>query len=138
MKPRKKEDVKMSDERAKEIFSRNLRRYMELKGKTQADMARDLHVSTATASDWCNKKKMPRSDKLVMICQWLGIELNELMAEEEPKGTYYVDQETARIADRIFHNDDLRLLFDAASDVRPEVLKTVYGVLMIMKKGNNE
>ena len=128
----------MSDERAKEIFSRNLRRYMELKDKTQADMARDLHISTATASDWCNRKKMPRSDKLVMISNWLGIDLSDLMAEEEPKDTYYIDQETAQIADEIFKNHDLRLLFDAAADVKPEVLKAIYGVLMSMKEGNNE
>lgn len=128
----------MSDERSKEIFSRNLRRYMELKEKTQADMARDLHVSTATASDWCNRKKMPRSDKLVMISNWLGIDLSELMSEEEPKDIYYIDQETARIAEQIFHNHDLRLLFDAAADVKPEVLKALYGFLNSIKEGNNE
>ncbi len=128
----------MSDDRAKEIFSRNLRRFMSMKDKNQVDLAKVIGISSSTASDWCTGKKMPRSDKLVMICNWLGIELNELMAEEEPKETYYIDQETAQIADKIFHNSDLRLLFDAASDVRPEVLKAIYGVLMSMKEGNNE
>ena len=100
----------MSDDRAKEIFSRNLRRFMSMKGKNQVDLAKVIGISSSTASDWCTGKKMPRSDKLVMISNWLGIDLSELMSEEEPKDTYYIDQETARIAEQIFHNHDLRLL----------------------------
>ena len=64
-------------------FSSNMRYYLEANGKTQADLARQLKVSTATTSDWCNGKVLPRIDKMEDICIWLGIDFWDLY----PKGT---------------------------------------------------
>ena len=64
-----------------EVFSRNLRRWLSLEGKTQAELARYMKVSSATASDWCNGRKMPRSDKLQSICNWFNISLVDLLEE---------------------------------------------------------
>lgn len=36
------------------IIAKNLRRIMYDHGKTQADVARDLHISKATLSSWMN------------------------------------------------------------------------------------
>lgn len=64
-----------------EVFSKNLRRWLSMEGRTQAELARYMKVSTATASDWCNGRKMPRSDKLQSICNWFGISLGDLLEE---------------------------------------------------------
>ena len=66
------------------IFSRNLSNQLYEKNKTQADICKRLGVSSATASDWCNGKKLPRLDKIQTICNWLGIEKSDLL-EEKPK-----------------------------------------------------
>ena len=41
------------------------------------------------------------------------------MTGEEPEEGYYVNPETAEMAQKIFENRDLRLLFDAAEDASP-------------------
>lgn len=69
------------DEKLRLIFSDNLRQFLQLRGKTQADMAKYIGVSTATASDWCNGVKIPRTDKLQAIANWLHIDLDSLMKE---------------------------------------------------------
>ena len=38
------------------------------------------------------------------------------------------------MAQRIFENKDLRVLFDAAKDASPEDLKTTHDMLMALKK----
>lgn len=42
---------------------------------------------------------------------------------------YYFNPETAKVAQEVFENRDLRILFDAARDASPEDIKTATGVL---------
>ena len=65
----------------REIFAKNLRYYMEQSGKTQADICRLFNISSATASNWCNGKIMPRSDKIYTLSEWLGVEPSQLITE---------------------------------------------------------
>ena len=64
-------------------FSDNLRRQLAIHKKTQSDLSRYLNVSTATTSEWCTGKKMPRTDKIQSICKWLCIEMDELFKENQ-------------------------------------------------------
>ena len=67
------------DEQLKKVFSSNLKRLLSSRGKNQADMAKHMKISSATASDWCNGKKIPRADKLQSLCSWLSCDLDSLM-----------------------------------------------------------
>lgn len=67
----------------KSIFSKNIGYWLDKRGKTQADLYKKMEVSSATASDWCNGKKLPRTDKLVEIAAWLMIELSDLLEQKE-------------------------------------------------------
>lgn len=96
----------MSDN-AREIFVRNLRYLMEAKGITQADICRELEVSSATASDWCNGKKYPRVDAMQRLADLLGVLYSTLTTENGLSD--YADQERLEA----LHKDPrLGLLFD--------------------------
>ena len=69
---------KSEQEELKRTFSKNLLYWLDRRGKNQADLYKKMNVSSATASDWCNAKKIPRTDKLVEIANWLMIELSDL------------------------------------------------------------
>lgn len=73
----------MEDKEVYRIFSKNLNYWLSVNNKTQADLYRKMGVSSATASDWCNEKKIPRVDKLVVIANWLSIELSDLLEKKE-------------------------------------------------------
>lgn len=133
------------DERLRNLFSNNLRYYLSRAEKSQADLARYMGVSSATVSDWCNGNKMPRTDKLQSICNWLGIEMSDLLSEARPHDPvqksaqdngYYLNEETAKAAQEIFENPDMRILFEAARGSRPEDLQTAADILRRFKETN--
>lgn len=56
---------------------------------------------------------------------------------ESQEQSYYTNPETAQIAQEIYENKDLSLLFDAARDAKPEDLQTVHTMLLALKKKEN-
>jgi transcriptional regulator with XRE-family HTH domain len=49
---------------SKEVFAKNLRKYMEGRGITQKELAEKIGVSAPTMNDWLQSKKYPRIDKI--------------------------------------------------------------------------
>lgn len=122
----------MSEKELKEIFSANLRRLLIEHDKSQADLRRYMGVSSATASDWCNGKKIPRADKLQSICTWLQCDMSELLGEYKPdvrargqEKEYYEDATVANVAEAMRNNPGSRVVFDAVSTMKPEELDLI-------------
>lgn len=126
----------MADEELRKIFTRRLNYYMTLNNFNQADLARYMKVSTATAAKWCTGQTMPRIDKIQSICNWLGVEKADLLDAEEKEDKYYINRETAAIAQEVYDNPDLRLLFDAARDVSPDNIRLAAEMLKRFKETN--
>lgn len=54
--------------------------------------------------------------------------------EESESENYYLNEETTKIAQDIFENKELRLLFDTARNAEPEDLKAVHNMLLALKR----
>lgn len=65
------------------IFALNLNNQLAAHQKNQADLAKELKVSTASVAYWCNGQKMPRMDKVQAICDWLMIKKSDLLEEHD-------------------------------------------------------
>lgn len=91
----------------REIFAKNLSFLMEDRGITQADICRELEVSSATASDWCSGKKFPRIDKLQRLADLLGVRLSTLTSEDGLR-----DYEDQKDLEDLHQDPKLRMLFD--------------------------
>lgn len=126
----------MGDNELRRIFAENLRNYLAANNFSQADMARQMHVSTATAAKWYTGQTMPRVDKIQSLCNWLRIEKSDLLESKNHKSAYYLNAETARIAQEVFEDPDLRILFDAARDSKPENIQFAADMLRRMKDTN--
>lgn len=64
--------------------------------------------------------------------------LADLIAEKYySEHGFYEHQETAKMAQEMKDNSELRLLFDAAKDASPEDLKTVRDMLLLLKERRN-
>ena len=124
----------MSEDTIRQIFAKNLNYYLKKNEKTQADLVKYIGISSSTVSNWCTGQKMPRADKIQSIANWLHIEIGDLMQEKESEDRYYINEETAEMAQQIFENKDLRVLFDAAKDADPEDLQTVHSMLLALKR----
>lgn len=80
----------------------------------------------------------PNGKKLQQIADYFNVTIEFLMTgkNSEQEGGYYYNEETAKVAQEIFENRDMRILFDAARDSRPEDLKTAADFLQRLKGTN--
>ena len=53
----------------KDVFAKNLKKYMQLNGKTRNEVCQALGLKYTTFTDWVNGKKYPRMDKIVMLAK---------------------------------------------------------------------
>lgn len=56
--------------------------------------------------------------------------------DEEPTSPYYLDRQTAKIAQEIHDNPEYRILFDATKDLTPEQIQAVISVANSIKGTN--
>ena len=124
----------MSEEEFNKVFSKRLNYYLNEYNMTQVDLAKRLGVGTTSVSNWCRGLKSPRMDKVDAMCKIFNCRRSDLMEDDSEPAGYYLNDETAQVAQEIFENKDLRVLFDAARDASPEDLKTTYDMLMALKK----
>lgn len=110
----------------------------ESKGLKASDVSRATGIRSGVFSDWKAGRYTPKADKMKLIADFLGIPVESLLTgvqtNEHPG--YYIDNETADIAQEIFETPELRILFDAARDSRPEDLQMAADLLKRLKKTN--
>ena len=66
----------------KEVFSKNLVKYMKLYDKTQTDIAKLLGISVASVNDWINERTYPRMDKVQLLAEHFGVNISDLLEEK--------------------------------------------------------
>lgn len=76
------------DDTYRKIFANNLNYYMQINGKIQDDLVRDLGLKSSTISSWCNAQKLPRMDKIVLLSNYFGIHFSKLI-EERKDNNYF-------------------------------------------------
>lgn len=67
---------------AKEIFAKNLKRYLKIKNKNQLELSEDLGFKQSTVSDWMNAKKYPRIDKIQILADYFDIMKSDLTEDK--------------------------------------------------------
>lgn len=114
-----------------EIFSK----LIQERGITPYKVSKDTGVSQSTLSDWKRGVSTPKQDKLQKIADYLGVSIDYLMTGEEKDGDrYYINDETAQVAQEIFENKELRALFDVQKDMEPEDLKALHQMALALKR----
>ena len=128
----------MSDEEQKKIFSENLRYYLDKYGYTQIEVADKIGVSQQRFSSWCAGRAIPRMDKIQALADFFGIPKTYLIDvhSNAHQAAYYMNPETAQIAQEIYDTPELHMLFDAARDVPPEDLMVIAEMVKRMKRTN--
>lgn len=76
------------DDTYRKIFSNNLNYYMQINGKIQDDLVKDLGLKSSTISSWCNGQKLPRMDKIVMLSNYFGIHFSKLIEERRDENYF--------------------------------------------------
>lgn len=105
---------------------------------TQEELAKSLGISKSAVSMYERGEREPQSlDDLEAIADFFNVDIDYLMGREDGS-TYYMDPQTADLANALKSNPGLRLLFDAGKDMPPEdILKTLDFIKSNLKKEDN-
>ena len=105
-----------------------------LKGISQGRMEKEIGISNGASSKW--KTSSPSLDILKKLSEYFGVSVDYLMTGKEKEGgeTYYINEETKEIAQKVFENKNLRMLMDAAQYATPEDIETVHSMLLALKR----
>lgn len=117
------------------IIGKNLKRLAWERKKTQADIARDLDISKATISSWMNGTRVPRMDKIDLLCKYFMVKRSDILEDSEEVPIlgqdehYYLDEETREIVDLMHKNPDYKVLFSASRKLKPEDLAIIKAMI---------
>ncbi len=111
-------------------------------GVKASDVSKATGINQTVFSEWKKGKSRPKDDKRQKIADYFGVSLHYLDTGKEKEGgeTYYLNDETREIAQEIFENKELRMLFDVSRNASPEHLKAYYNLIKAMQdaeKGND-
>lgn len=78
---------------------------------SQGKLEKELGFSNGSISKW--KNSTPTPERLQKLAGYFNVSVEYLLTGEEnaEKETYYLNDETAKAAQEIFENKDLRVLF---------------------------
>lgn len=105
----------------KESFKRALAYYLSLAGKTQSDLCKDLNLTSSTVSEWYTGKRIPRSDRVQILAEYLNAPMDQFLNFKDPPAENSIEElykalnedENLREFVKIAHklsNEDLYLL----------------------------
>lgn len=115
---------------------------LEKNGVNMSAVSRATGIGLSTFTDWRAGRTKPKYDKLKKVADYFGVPVEYLMTGEMPQiesdsgQKWYFSDQTAETAQELFENRDLRVLFDAARDARPEDLRLAADLLMRLKGTN--
>lgn len=114
-----------------EIFEQLLQKF----NTSAYRVAKETGVTQSTLSDWKRGRSTPKADNMKKLADHFNVSVDYLMTGTEKEGDkYYLNDDTAQIAQEIFENKDLRLLFDASRKAKPEDLKLAHDMLLALKR----
>lgn len=115
-----------------EIFEQLLQKF----NVTPYKISKETGVTQTTLSNWKNGKSTPSTANMQKIADYFKVSIDYLMTGDEKEGgeKYYLNDETAEMAQKIFENKELRALFDVQSDMQPEDLKALHDMALAIKR----
>lgn len=102
------------------------------KGISQGKLEKELGFSNGSISKW--RTSAPTVERLQKLADYFGVSIEYLMFGKDAEPSYYLNEETRDIAQEVFENNELRLLFDAARDADPEDIRTIHSMLLALKR----
>lgn len=112
---------------------------LKTKGLKPFDVSRGTGIRSGVFSDWKAGRYTPKADKMQQIADFLGVPVEPLLGvQQDAQEVYYYDKETLEMAQALFKNKELRLLFDATKDIDSTDLYLVYDLVKRMKRTNKD
>lgn len=118
---------------------KNIKTRREAIGLTQTELAEKMGYADKSMIAKIEAGKVDLSQsKIMAFAEILKVKAGDLMGwdDDEPEQPYYLNPETAQMAQEIYDNPELKILFDASRKATPENLKKATEIINIMTGGD--
>ena len=118
-------------------------KYLRLRENlSQSELAEKLGVAKSTIGMYEVGKREPDFETLEAIADLFNVDMNFLLGKDGSENDrYYLNDETAKAAQEIFENKELRALFDVQRDMEPDDLRALHNMALALKRkerGNDD
>lgn len=103
------------------------------RGLTQDDLSKGTGLAKSTISMYENGNREPNFETLKLFADFFNVDMNTLFEHNSQNISYYLNPETAKLAQAIHDDPDLRILLDASRDLEPEDIKFVVDLVKKLK-----
>lgn len=123
-------------------FGTMLRLLRKERGLSQQELADALKISKSSVSMYERGERTPQNPETwELFADYFNVDIDYLMGRSTKttkiinpnQPHYYLNDETKAIAQEIYENPDLRILFDASKDATPEDLRFIIEMVNRMK-----
>ncbi len=90
---------------------------------SQEELSKIAGVSDRTVSSWENGTRTPRMGPLQRIADHFGIKVGDII--EDLDRPYFMDPETAKLAQELHDNPDLHAVMNSSRKLSPKAVKEV-------------
>lgn len=124
-----------TSEELRALFSNRLSALLNEHNINQAELAKILGVSESTVGKWMLMKSLPRMGIIQKLSDYFGVPKSYFLEESaENKRAYYLDPETARLAQEVKDDPRYRALFDATRKLSPDAMKEIMNFIAFQTK----
>ena len=114
------------------MLSDELKRLRALNRMTQAELAQRVGYSQQAVARWETNRSTPDPNTLIRLAHIFGVTVDELVGNAPHEG-YYINPETARLAQELHDNPEYKAMFDATRQLSPEAVKEVMNFIRYQK-----
>jgi repressor LexA len=127
--------MKMSSLGNKEIFSENLKYYIERSGKDRRELSEIWGFPYSTVTEWVNGKKYPRIDRIEIMADYFGILKSDLIEKKttERREMQQKNSTLAGLTVRMRKDEEFLSVVKIISELSPEQLASIKQVATLMK-----
>lgn len=130
-------------------LSKNIRYLRRKFNLSQEDVAAKLgYKSYTTIQKWESGVSEPPMAKARALATMFGVDITDLTGKDlekeelvpktgQPTG-YYFDKETAKLAQELKDNPELRVLMDASRDITPDEVRAIINLIKTMKGNSSD
>ena len=108
-----------------------LRRAMNSNNISQIELSEKTGIPKSSINQYLSGYAKPKDDRIFLLSKALGVTESWLIGydEDEDDDHYYINPETRRLAQEIYQNPDLRILFDASRNLEPDDIHAVTNMI---------
>ena len=112
-----------------------LRRAMNSNNISQIELSEKTGIPKSSINQSLSGYAKPKDDRIFLLSKALGVTESWLIGydEDEDEDHYYINPETRRLAQEIYQNPDLRILFDASRNLEPDDIHAVANMIKRFK-----